>query len=224
MFSYPKQAEFNRVVPKNKIYAHAKPSKRVRELFVSEVGEILWKYKLSPETTNLPARHGITEIEVFEIALRTPVLDDAVLQAMDRAIPFPLLFQFTHGDQIRFAASYKRPSDADSSKWVIEASFQTEPQPLAAERPPLPVALDLAGLYEHIVRRHIPLTPRAGESLAEHVARFDELEAKMKIRRQLETQIAQEKQFNRKVELNRLLKEARAECEMLSTPSTVVHL
>ena len=56
MFAYPKQAEVNRVVPKIKIYAHAKPSKRVKELFVSEVGEILWKYKLSPETINLPAR------------------------------------------------------------------------------------------------------------------------------------------------------------------------
>ena len=215
MFAYPKQAEFNRVVPKNKIYAHAKPSKRVRELLVSEVGEILWKYKLSPETTNLPARHGITEIEVFEIALRTPELDEAVLQAMDRAIPFPLLFQFTHGDQIRFAASYKRPSDADSSKWVIEASFQTEPQPLAVERPPLPVALDLAGLYEQIIRRHIPLPPRAGESLAEHVARFRAIEAKRRERQQLETRLEQEKQFNRKVELNAALRSVTGELATL---------
>src|SRR3954471_6917979 len=98
MFAYPKQAAVNRIVPKNKIYAHAKPSKRVKELFVSEVREILWKYKLSPETTNLPARHGITEIQVFEIALKTPEVDDAVLQAIDRAITFPLLFQLTHGD------------------------------------------------------------------------------------------------------------------------------
>jgi len=206
MFAYPKQAEFNRVVPKNKIYAHAKPSKRVRELFVSEVGEILWKYKLSPETTNLPARHGITEIEVFEIALRTPELDEAVLQAMDRAIPFPLLFQFTHGDQIRFAASYKRPSDADSSKWVIEASFQTEPQPLAAERPPLPVALDLAGLYEHIVRRHIPLPQRKGESLRDQVNRYASIQTKIRESKALEARLKKEAQFNRKVEINAALR------------------
>jgi hypothetical protein len=125
MFAYPKQAEFNRVVPKNKIYAHAKPSKRIKELFVAQVGEIVWKYKLSPETINLPARNGINEIQVFEIALKTAELDEAVLQSMDKAIPFPLLFQFTHGEHIRFAVSYKRPSDADSSKWVIDGSFQT---------------------------------------------------------------------------------------------------
>lgn len=215
MFAYPKQAEVNRLVPKTKIYAHAKPSKRVKELFVAEVGEILWKYKLSSETTNLPARHGITEIEVFEIALRTPELNEAVMQAIDRAIPFPLLFQFTHDDHMRFAASYKRPSEADSSKWVIEASFQTEPQPLAAERPPLPIALDLAGLYEQIVRRHIPLPPRAGESLADHVARFQAIETKRRERQQLEARLEREKQFNRKVELNAALRSVSHELETL---------
>jgi len=215
MFAYPKQAEVNRVVPKNKIYAHAKPSKRVRELFVSEVDEILWRYKLSPETTNLPARDGITEIEVFEIALKNSELDDAVLQAIDRAIPFPLFFQLIHADTIRFVASYKRRSESDSSKWVIEASFQTAPQPLAAERPPLPVALDLAGLYEQIVRNHIPLPPRAGESLAEHVARYRAVEAKMRERQQLEAKLEREKQFNRKVELNGALRSVSHELESL---------
>lgn len=215
MFAYPKQAEFNRVVPKNKIYAHAKPSKRVKELFVAQVGEIVWKYKLSPETINLPARNGINEIQVFEIALKTPELDEAVLQSMDKAIPFPLLFQFTHGEHIRFAASYKRPSDADSSKWVIEASFQTEPQPLDAERPPLPVALDLAGLYEQIVRRHIQLPPRVGEGIREHVARFIAIEAKEKELCQLEARMNEEKQFNRKIELNGAFRSLSQELESL---------
>ena len=223
MFTYPKQSEFNRVVPKNKIYAHAKPSKRVRELFVSEVGEILWKYKLSPETTNLPARHGITEIEVFEIALRTPELDEAVLQVIDRAIPYPLLFQLRYGEQVSFATSYKRPSEADATKWVIEATFQTpflHPSsfilhPSSFILHPLPVSLDLASLYEHIVRRHIPLPPRVGESLADHVARFRAIEAKKRERHQLEARLEREKQFNRKVELNAALRVLNAELEIL---------
>lgn len=215
MFAYPKQAEFNRPVPKTKIYAHARPSKRVKELFVAQVGEIIWKYKLAPETINLPPRNGIHEIQVFELALRTPQLDPAVLLAIDKAIPFPLVFQLTHEGQIRFAAAYKRPSEADAAKWVIESSFQTEPQPLAAERPPLPVALDLAGLYEQIVRRHIPLAPRAGESIADHVARYNALLAKQRAQRQLESRFAQEKQFNRKVELNAQLRELNAELASL---------
>ncbi|OHC71252.1 MAG: methyl-accepting chemotaxis protein [Rhodocyclales bacterium RIFCSPLOWO2_02_FULL_63_24] len=215
MFAYPKQAEFNGAVPKTKIYAHARPSKRVKELFVAQVGEILWKYKLSRETIKLPPRNGINEIQVFEIALRTPQLDPAVLQAIDKAVPFPLVFQLTYDGQVRFAASWKRPSEADASKWVIEASFQTEPQPLDTERPPLPVALDLAGLYEQIVRRHIPLSPRPGEGIADHVDRYNALVAKRKAQQQLEARLAQEKQFNRKVELNAQLRELATELASL---------
>ena len=218
MFAYPEQAEFNRPVPKTKIYAHARPTKRLKERFVAQVGEILWKYKLAPETVNLPPRKGINEIQVFEIALRTPQLDPAILHAIDRAIPFPLVFQLTHAGQVSFAASYKRPSEADASKWVIEASFQTEPQPVDAERPPLPVALDLAGLYEQIVRRHIPLLPRPGETLGEQVARYNALTAKQKAQRQLEARLAQEKQFNRKVELNAQLRDLNTELALLQHP------
>ncbi len=206
MFAYPKQAEFNRVVPKSKIYAHAKPSKRVKELFVAQVGEVLWKYKLSPETINLPPRNGINEIQVFEIALRMPQLDQSVLQAIDKAIPFPLVFQLTYDGQVSFAASYKRPSESDASKWVIEGNFQVAPQAADAERRPLPVALDLAGLYEQIVRHHIPLPPRNGERIAEQVARYNALQVKKKTQQQLEARLAQEKQFNRKVELNAQLR------------------
>lgn len=217
MFAYPRQAEFNRVLPKSKIYAHAKPGRVVKDLFVSQIGEIMWKYKLSPETLNLPARHGITEIQVFEIALKSEDLDERVLTTIDRAIPFPILFQLTHGDRVRFAASFKRPSEADAAKWVIEGSFVTDWQPTVQERSPLPVALDLASLYEHLIRRHLPLPPRAGEGIRDHVARFAAIQAKEKECQQMEARLNKEKQFNRKVELNTSLRSLRQELEALFT-------
>lgn len=207
VFAYPPQAAVNRPIAKAKIYAHARPSKRVRELFVAQVGEILWKYKLSPETINLPAQRGIQEIQVFEVSLKTSELDPAVLQAMEKAVPFPLLFRLVHEDRVRFCAAYKRPSEADASKWVIEAVFQSQWQPQDADCPPLPIALDLASLYEQILRKHIPLPPRAGESIAEHVERFNKVQTSKKLLSQLETKLTQERQFNRKVELNARLRE-----------------
>src|SRR5687768_11389208 len=123
MFIYPKQSEISRVVPKTKIYAHAKVSKRIKELFATQIGQIIWKYKLSPETINLPPRSGIQEVQVFEITLKSGDIDEAVLHAIDRAIPFALVYQIVHDAQTRFAASYKRPSEADSSKWVIGSTF-----------------------------------------------------------------------------------------------------
>jgi hypothetical protein len=217
MFSYPSKAEFNRTLPKSKIYAHAKPGKAVKNLFVSQIEEIVWKYKLSPETINLPARHGIGEIQVFEIALKTEELDDNVLRTIDRAIPFPILFQLTHDNRIRFAASYKRPSDADLFKWVIEAAFMTDWQPASQERPPLPVALDLASLYDHLIRRHLRLPQRPGEGIRDHVARFNAIKTKERECQQFESRLNKEKQFNRKVELNATLRTLRQELESLYT-------
>src|SRR5436190_12740973 len=127
MFAYPKQTEVNRVVAKTKIFTHAKPSKRIREVFAAQVREIIWKYKLSPETTNLPARDGIREIQVFEIAVKSDELDEIVLQTIDKAIPIPLFFRLVHDEHVQFAAAYKRPSDAHASKWVVEANFRTTP-------------------------------------------------------------------------------------------------
>lgn len=211
MFAYPKQAEFNRVLPKSKIYAHAKPSKAVKDLFISQIGEIVWKYKLSPETINLPARHGIAEIQVFEVALKTEQIHPAVLRTIDKAIPHPILFQLTHDLRVRFAASYKRPSEADSFKWVIEADFITAWQPAEQERPPLPVALDLSTLYEHLIRQHLALPPRPAESIRDHIARWNAIQAKERECLHLEARLNKEKQFNRKVEMNAALRSLRQE-------------
>src|SRR5690606_19411810 len=99
-------------------------------------------------------------------------------------------------------AAYKRPSEADSGKWVVDAYFELDWQPADIARQPLPVALDLAGLYEQLLRRHITLPARQGESLKAQVERASAIRAKQTECRKLETRLQQEQQFNRKVELN----------------------
>lgn len=215
LFAWPKQAEFNRVLPKGKIYEHARPSRKIRELFVEEVDQIIWKYKLSPETVNLAARPGVPEIEVFRVSLRTGDLSESVLRTIDQAIPFPIFFELSHGDRIKSTAAYKRPSDADSTKWVVDAYFETPWFSAADLREPLPVALDLFGLYEQVLRRHIMLPSRPGESLKSQVERINTIRSKQVECLKLETRLQQEKQFNRKVELNQELRALRNELARL---------
>ncbi len=220
MFAYPRKAEFNRVVPKTKIFAHARPSRRVKELYAAQVDQIIWKYKLAPETLNLPAKDGITEIQVFEIKLRMESLEESVLTSIDKAIPFPLLFHLVREQAtlIQFVAAYKRPSDADTSRWVTEAMFHTDWQPSGMARPPLPVCLDLAALYALLVRQHLPISPRSGESLGGQALRFLAIQTKEKQCRQLERRLDQENQFNRKVELNAQVRTLRRELDTLHHP------
>lgn len=218
MFDYPKQAEFNRIVPKAKIYAFAQPTRAVRNRFVSQVAEIVWKYKLSPETVNLPARQGIQEIQIFSIALKTGELAEDVLRAMDRAIPSPIFFDLTWNDRVKSTAAYKRPGVVDASKPVVDDYFETDWQPAGIARPPLPVALDLAGLYEQMLRGLLPLAARTGEPINSQVERARLIRIKQNECRRLEARIRQEVQFNRKVEINAELRCRKAELDQLLEP------
>lgn len=218
MFDYPQKAEFNRIVPKAKIYAFAKPTRAVRNRFVSQVAEIVWKYKLSPETVNLPAREGIQEIQVFSIILKTGELAEDVLRAMDRAIPSPIFFDLTFNGRVKFTAAYKRPGVADASKPLVDDYFETDWQPVGIARPPLPVALDLAGLYEQMLRSILPLPARTGEPINSQVERARLIRMKKNECRRLEARIRQEVQFNRKVEINAELRRCKAELDQLLEP------
>lgn len=220
MFSYPKQAELNRPVPKTKIYGYAKPSRAIRDRFVSQISEIVWKYKLSPETVNLPAKMAVHEIQVFELSLKTGELAEDVLRTMDKAIPSLLFFELIFNGQVRFAAAYKRPSETNSRKNVVEAYFETPWRSSNEARPPLPLALDLAGLYEQMLHRHMlsspmALAPRPGESLQSMADRASLIRMKEKECHRLEVRVKKEVQFNRKVEFNTLLHACRRELVLL---------
>src|SRR5690606_15723969 len=149
---FPAQARVARVVPKSKIYEHGPVNSALRDKFVGQVEQITWAFKLAPETINLPARGGVTEIQVFDITLKAPELDEDVLRAIDRAIPVSIIFELHHAQRARMVAMFKRPSEADASKWVIDGYFAGDWLPTDSLRQPLPVALDLQGLYEQLLR------------------------------------------------------------------------
>jgi hypothetical protein len=215
VFLYPEQTKFGRVLPKNKVYGHAKPSRAVRQRFVDEVGEIVWRNKLAPETLRLPAKPGVAEIQVFEVALKTGELREDVLRTIDRAVPSLIFFELTFEGRVRFAAAYKRPSEIAANQPVVETYFETPWQDAAAPRLPLPIALDMVGLYEQMLRAHMLASPfglrsRVGEGLADSVERASGIRAKRRECTQLEAKLRKEAQFNRKVEINAQLRASEA--------------
>lgn len=211
LFSFPAQARVARVVPKSKIYEHGAVSSSLRDKFVRQVEQITWAYKLAPETVNLPARSGVAEIQVFDITQKTAELDEDVLRAIDRAIPLPIIFQLHHEQRTRMVAAFKRPSEADAGKWVIDGYFAGSWLPADSKRQPLPVALDLQGLYEQLLRSLLPSPARPDESLPEQLQRLNRLRSLHSEHTKLDTRLHKEKQFNRKVALNAQLREIREE-------------
>lgn len=219
LIAYPKQAAFGRVLPKNKIYENSGATKRLKDLFVEQVEQIVWQFKLAPETINLPARPGVPEIQIFSIQLKTTELHEDVLRCIDGAIPFPILFELTYESRVRVIATYKRPvlsgGEADAARWVSSNYFATDWLSAGSERATMPVALHMGGLYEQLLHRLIPLHARPQETLADLVVRVEQVQAKQRELDKITARLAKEKQFNRKVEINAELRKLKAELDEL---------
>ncbi len=209
VFQYPEKAYFNRTIPKTKFYENASINKSVKDAFVSQIQQIVWAYKLSPETINLSATKSLLEIQVFNIHLKESDLNEGVLLSIDKAIPHPVIFQLIYDQKLKVIATYKRPNEADETKWVVDQYYSSgwlSPQEQLQLRKPLPMALNLSGLYEQVLKELIPIEAKDGENIREQSARLKEITQKQTEIKKLEADIAKEKQFNRKVEMNAQLK------------------
>ncbi|WP_186426448.1 DUF4391 domain-containing protein [Cupriavidus metallidurans] len=215
LISYPAKTAFGRTLPKNKIYEHSAANTRLKDLFVKQVEQIVWQYKLAPETINLPAKPGVPEIQVFAIQLKTPELNRDVLHCIDGAVQFPIVFELSFEGRTQVVACYKRPNESDASRWVLSDYFATNWLPSGTERSAMPLALDLASLYEQLLQRLMPLPARPQEPLAVLVARVEQADTKRREVEKAASKLEREKQFNRKVEINATLRKLKNELEQL---------
>ena len=87
MQGLPKTSEFNKRIPKEKFYENLTVTPTVKKSFIDQIKVIYWRNKIAATTTNLAPGTTVTEIEVFEVRLKTNVLDEAVLRQIDKEIP-----------------------------------------------------------------------------------------------------------------------------------------
>jgi hypothetical protein len=190
---------------------------RLKDLFAKQVEQIVWAYKLAPETIHLPAHPGVPEIQIFNLHLKTPELHRDVLRCIDGAIPFPIVFELTCEGRTRVVAAYKRPSATDACRWTASDYFATEWLPVGCPRVTMPVALHMGGLYEQLLRSLIPLSARPQETLADLAARAEQARAKQRELDKATARLAKEKQFNRKVEINAAVRQLKADLDSLKS-------
>ncbi|QYX56521.1 DUF4391 domain-containing protein [Roseovarius sp. SCSIO 43702] len=219
LFRYPDQAQLKRVVPKARIYDAVGASTALKDRFVKELDQITWAYKLAPETIRLPATKQVPEIQVFRLTLKTTELHPDVLRAIDRAVPFPLIFELRRDGQIQVAAARKRPSEADSAKWVLVGEhLRSAWLPEETECAALPVSLNLGGLYDQLLTALMPIEPAAEEDIDASLERLEAIKAKEREISQLKSKMKRETQFNIKMTLHGQLQEAQKALDHLKKP------
>jgi len=206
LYAYPKSCAFGRVVSKAKLFAAARAGASLRDKYIEQITQIRWAYKLYPEGLNLTASQAVPEVQIFTVALKTPDLDQTILSHIDKAVTYPIIFEVSYEGRVKIIAAYKRPSDAGRGLWVSSDYFETEWQNNQAPRAPLPIALNLEGLYSQLIRALMPYPAKGTETVQAQADRIAEIKAQERTCEQLKSKVNKEKQFNRRVAFNQDLK------------------
>lgn len=106
ILNLPAKTVYGKFIPKEKLYNHADINASTKEKFVRQIERITWINKISPETVNVkPGKYS--EIEIFRIDLKDGNIDDKLIQIIDRAIPYPILFVICYNDYFYLTMPYK---------------------------------------------------------------------------------------------------------------------
>ena len=217
MIGLPKTTEFNKRIPKQKFYENMDISPALKKIFVEQVRIIYWKNKIAASTTNLAAGTDVTELEVFEVRLSSPVLDDSLLRQIDKEIPYHILFLLEHQGKYQAWIGYKEAAASGNKAFKVNGYYHTEW--LVEDELPLKLeGLNVDAVYENFVRQIAGdklKTEAAGESLKESVARDEQKQALQKQIATRQAKIRKEKQLNKQMQMNNELKKLKKELEVL---------
>ena len=215
MLGLPKTTDFNKRIPKEKFYENLNVTPAVKMCFVDQIKVIYWRNKIASSTTNLAPGTTVTEIEVFEVRLKTNLLDEAVLRQIDKEIPYHIIFLLEYDGKYQVWTAYKEASTGNTAFKVnhyYRTDWMTEEEiPLKLE------GLNVDTVYENFVYQIAGDTLQANgnESLQDVVERDEKIKNLKKQIEMLQAKICKEKQLNVQMKLNSELKKLKKELEVL---------
>lgn len=214
MLGLPDRTEFNKRIPKQKFYEHMELPATLKRVFVEQIRMVWWRNKLAATTVNIAAGDVVTEIEVFEVCLQQPRLEEAILRQMDREIPYHILFLLTCEGKEQAWIGYKEAT-AGGAAFKVSRYYHTDWVPEGSLRFSIG-GLNMDAVYASLVRQIAgdKLQTDFGETLKESIERNERTTQLEKQIATLETKMRKEKQLNRRMEMNAKLKwiKSRIQC------------
>lgn len=194
MIELPKSCLVNKFIPKKTFYERAQISSNAKDEFVNIIDKIIWLYKIAEDTIKINKTDKVEEIQIFEIDLKEKKLPKNAIRVISRAIQYPILFILKFEDDYCYSI---RVEDIYYTEWNENIQFDFN-------------GINLEYIYEQIVKSIIHENnnnSKLDEVIQQNTEKA-ELEKKIL---ELERKIKQEKQFNRKVELNQELRKLKNE-------------
>lgn len=198
MINLPDRCKVNKFIPKKTFYEKIGVSTSVRDDFINNIDKITWLYKLSEDTLGISKSQDVEEIQIFEIILKEKVLPKNIIKIISKAIPYKILFVLKYDEDYCYSI---KVDDIYFTEWNEEIEFNIN-------------GLTLGTIYENIVKSIIKENDNTNtfDDIIENKSRVDELSKKIE---QLTNKVNNEKQFNKKVELNLELQRLKKEMEAL---------
>lgn len=203
LFNLPRSTKVMKVIPKN--YFDAYTSNKQKKLFTDLLSRITWQYKISSDTINLEAK-AITEIQVFHVELKEKENIDQLLNIIDKAVPYHIIFIVDFLGSIYLSTSAKHPHPVSEDNAVIDWTFKTDWFQLQENQYKLNLTGSIEAVYQDFCQQLSntgALKKRSLNDLVIFSKQKSDLEKEIL---ELQKSIKSSQQFKQKVALNMTLK------------------
>lgn len=212
MFNLPASTRVDKIIPKNSFdkYTNSKQKKQISEI----INKIYWTNKISTETTNLQFKE-INEIQLITIELKVQEDIKSILEIIDKAMPYHIIFTIIYGEEIYISTSAKHNHPLNEDNAVIDYSFISEWFEPKFKPYKLELKNNIDFVYKTFCEQFLLKNPTSYKNITSLVEHRQSLE---KIERQidkLKNQIKKSRQFNVKVELNIQLNNLEKELQIM---------
>ena len=203
-FSLPTNTIVQRVVPKNSFDSYT--NSKQKEAFTKDIAKIIWSNKLSVETINLAGK-DISEIQIFRIELKEKKDITALLNVIDKAIPYHIIFIIEFEGSVYVSTSSKHASPLNDDKSVIDWTFKSEWHSKREKPYTLELKRDLDFIFYDFCQQLSLKSNSKNKTINDLVQYNVQISELTKEIEQTRRNTSSCKQFNKKVELNLKLKQ-----------------
>lgn len=202
----PSQASIDKFIPKSKFFEKAVVNTKLKDEFTRNIQRITRKYKLSDTTIGIPKTETIEEIQIFEIQLRQKIISKNILKLIDKAIPYPILYVLVYQDDVAYAISYQDTVARNYyiSDWNQDISFDFN-------------GINLEKVYQNTITSFITKQDASDQDFETTVTRDAQIKSLTIEIQVLQNKVKNQKQFNKKVELNKILLHKQQALQKLSS-------
>lgn len=203
LFSLPHTTKVNRVIPKNAFDSYT--TAKQKKLFTDLIARITWTHKISTDTVNLEGK-DIKEIQVFRIELKAKEDIQPILDIIDKAIPYHIIFIVEHEHLIYLSTSTKHPHPVNEDNAVIDWTFKTDWFVPAENNYAFHLKKSIDAVYLDFCIQLSGKSSMVANPMQDLIAYKKKVNELKKEIARLKSGIANSKQFKDKVELNLKLK------------------